>query len=233
MQVQRPSASRLPLDPWTSRPQPVPDRAGDQSKRIATDPVVRGNPSSQCSELLCPRAHHQVAVTIHYIRGTTFSVSELRRDLCSRECLLSEIWDMKQHLMGCGEVEDEMMDKVWATDGPIAVARLTDDAVARLAGHAGSREYPTVQIDDCDDDPQDQRCPYPYGSIDELYFLRGKPSPSRINDRTPDLFFVAHKASRGEELAARPVVMGVPIVPSVDSRDNAELNITYTVGEPA
>lgn len=43
MEVQRPIASQLPPHPWTARPQPVPDRAGDPSKIIATDPVVRGH----------------------------------------------------------------------------------------------------------------------------------------------------------------------------------------------
>ena len=81
-------------------------------------------------------------------------------------------------------------------------------------------------------DPQEQHRQCPYGSIEALFILRGEPLPSRINDRTPDQFFVAPKANNGERPADRPVVTGVPIVPSNDSRDNVDTNITFTVGEP-
>lgn len=122
---------------------------------------------------------------------------------------------------------------MWATYGPIDVARLTDVEVAGLAGYASRREDPTVQIDDYVDGPQDQRCPYPPGSIEALYFLRGEPLPLRMNGRTPDQCFAhAPKANRGATLADRHIVTGVILFPSIVSRDDADINITYTAGEP-
>lgn len=88
-----------------------------------------------------------------------FPISELKRYLCSREFLLSALWEITQHLINAGEVEDEIVDRRWANYGPIDVAGLTDDEIARLDGYAISREEPTAQIDECVDDPQDQRCP--------------------------------------------------------------------------
>lgn len=139
---------------------------------------------------------------------------------------------MEQQFINVCEVEDATVDRLWTTHGPIVVARRIDDDVARLAVYASRRADHTAQLDECDGDPQDQRCPSPSGSTEELCVLPGESLPSRINDRTLDQVFVAPKANSGEEHAARPVVTCILLVPSISARDNDDIHITYTVGEP-
>lgn len=56
MPVHRPISAQLPADPWEVRPMLVPMPAGDQSNRIAADPVVRGPSIMSMSRMALPRS---------------------------------------------------------------------------------------------------------------------------------------------------------------------------------
>ena len=109
MQVQRPIASQLQPDPWTSRPQPVPGRARGQPKGIVIVPVVRGQSIIPVPRMAVPKSTPSSSRDCSMSELRTFSASELRGELRSSAFQLNELWEMKHKLINVGEVEYEVM----------------------------------------------------------------------------------------------------------------------------
>lgn len=104
-QVHIPIPTSLPADPWYKRPKPVPLKAGDQSKSIATGPVARGQSIISVPRLAIPKSTSSSSTFYSMNELRSDSTYELRIVLNSRHVTVNELWEMRQHLFNTGDIE--------------------------------------------------------------------------------------------------------------------------------
>lgn len=139
----------------------------------------------------------------------SFSVRQVRTYIHSREFLFRELWAMRIHLPNFHEVEPASCDNIFGTYEHIVVHSLTEFTIARLMIIECSSEDPWEQ-------EKENACPYEKGSVEELFYLRGVPFPSRTTSLPLDEVSVhREEMGSGETPAVQPVVIGTPILPNI------------------
>lgn len=111
-QVHRPMPTSLLVDPWSPRPKPVPLKACDQSKRMATESVDRGQSIMPVPRMAMPKRTSSSRTFYSMDELRSYSIDELRHVLNPRHFIVNRLWGMRQHLANVREFEDEIMDAI-------------------------------------------------------------------------------------------------------------------------